>query len=231
MIMNETLIAERLQRVQTTISAAAVRSGRTAADVTLIAVSKTADRAAIDAAYAAGQRDFGENRIQDALSRFDSTFPADARLHMIGSLQSNKAGKAIEHFDLIHSVDRGSLVQELQRQAARRDKIQEILIEVNVAGEEQKGGCPLLELGGFIGSVLDQPNLCVRGLMTMAPLSADSESVRWVFARLREAEIEVNRLYPEANLTVLSMGMTNDFEVAIEEGATHVRVGRAIFGG
>jgi pyridoxal phosphate enzyme (YggS family) len=222
-------LAQRIASVQARIVAAAGRAGRDPAGVTLIAVSKTVDRAAIDQAYHLGVRDFGENRVQDAVSKFSAPWPDDARRHMIGSLQSNKAGLAIDLFDLIHSVDRLSLIGELERLAARRRRVVHLLLQVNLAGESQKSGCAPHEAEFLARRIAAAGGLGLQGLMTMAPLVDDPERARPVFrglSSLRNAIRDATGL----PLPVLSMGMTNDFEVAIEEGATHVRIGRAIFG-
>jgi PLP dependent protein len=230
-MVNSSLVCMNLQKIHGRIAIAAESVDRNPADITLVAVTKTAEREAIEEAYECGARDFGENRVQDALRKFDNTFPLDARLHLIGSLQSNKAGKTVERFDLVHSVDRQSIVASLADQAHKRNKIQDILLEVNVSGEAQKAGCPLKDVDELMKVILNQPSLRMLGLMTMAPLAADPNSIRWVFRDLRELRSRINEKFAAATLDILSMGMTNDFEVAIQEGATHVRIGRAIFGG
>jgi PLP dependent protein len=223
-------LAERIAEVQKRIARAAERSGRDAADVTLIAVSKTVHREVVDEAYALGLRDFGENRVLDCVEKYAASLPADARLHLIGQLQTNKAKTAVELFDVIHSVDRPSLIATLERQAAARGRTLDVLLQVNVAGEGQKAGCEPEEACSLVRDLQGTGNLRLRGLMTMAPLVDDPEATRPVFRALRALR---DRLATEngAELPWLSMGMTNDFEVAIEEGATHVRVGRAIFEG
>lgn len=221
--------AERIAAVKTRIADAAARSGRTGADITLVAVCKTVDRAAVDAAYAAGQRDFGENRVQDARDKFADHVPADLRLHLIGSLQTNKARQVAGVFSLVHSVDRIALAQELDRRAAAVQIVQPVLLQINIAREEQKHGCLVEDVQKLIEDVLQRPNLGLRGLMTMAPLTASAEEARPVFAGLRELGERLSATYPNADLSQLSMGMTNDYVAAIEEGATIVRVGRAIF--
>lgn len=226
-----TSLEQRLFDVQARVEAAAERSGRDGSSITIIAVSKTVDRATVDEAYALGVRHFGENRVQEAKAKFDEPLPAYAHLHMIGNLQSNKARVAVELFDMIQSVDRASLVKELQRQAEKRQIVQPVLLEINVAGEVQKGGCAPAEASAILGAIASCPFLEVRGVMTMAPLVDDAEEVRPVFRGLRALRDRLQEEWPEQRLDMLSMGMTNDFEVAVEEGATHVRIGRAIFGG
>jgi pyridoxal phosphate enzyme (YggS family) len=189
--------------------------------VTLVAVSKTVDAAAVREAFEAGQRHFGENRVQDAAMKMAAL--TELRLsitwHLIGRLQSNKAGKAAGLFDLFHSVDSVDLAEQLSRRAP---KPLPILLEVNVSGEPSKAGFEPARLEETLAAVRALPNMEVRGLMTMAPLNPDPETARPFFRRLRE-------LRDRHGLTDLSMGMTDDFEVAVEEGATIVRVGRAIF--
>lgn len=223
-------LAERLASVQLRVAHAAEAAGRDASEVTIIGVTKTVGRDAVDEAYRLGMRVFGENRVQDAKAKFAISLPDDAQLHMIGSLQSNKAKVAVELFDVIQSVDRASLVEALAKQAMALGREIDILLEINVAGEEQKAGCPLDDAPDLLDLVLAEGGLRPLGLMTMAPLVEDSADVRPVFARLRGLR---NALQQRTGLElpVLSMGMSNDFEAAIAEGATHVRVGRAIFGG
>jgi pyridoxal phosphate enzyme (YggS family) len=156
--------------------------------------------------------------------------PSDAQLHMIGSLQSNKAKAALELFDVIQSVDRASLVEALARQTELAGTTVEVLLEISVAGEAQKAGCPLEQAPALLERVLAHPRLRPVGLMTMAPLMEDQNDARPVFRRLRELAA-VLQARSSVALPMLSMGMSNDFEVAIAEGATHVRIGRAIFGG
>lgn len=218
----------RIQAIHERITAAANSSGRAVDSITLVGVSKTVGRDVIDAAYTAGLRDFGENRVQDAREKFNDV-PADTRLHLIGSLQTNKARLVIGLAHLIHSVDRESLLDALQERAAAADLVQPVLLQINVAREEQKHGCLPEDASALLEHALTCPNLRVRGFMTMAPLVATAEEARPVFAGLRELRDELHARYPDIDLQTLSMGMSNDYTVAIEEGATLVRVGRAIF--
>ena len=221
-------LAQRIESVAERIAAAADRSGRTSADVTLIGVTKTVGRDVVDEAYALGMRHFGENRVQDCVEKFATPLPGDAVLHEIGQLQTNKVKQAVQMFQVIHSVDRPSLVQALDKAATAQGKRIDVLIQVNVAGEDQKAGCEPDDAAGLIEAVQASSSLALRGLMTMAPLVATPEEARPVFAGLRELRDRITADHG-VELPWLSMGMTNDFEVAIEEGATHVRVGRAIF--
>lgn len=229
-ILTDSALATRLARVRERVAAAAISADRAPADVTIVGVTKTVGRSAVDEAYGLGLRVFGENRVQDAREKFAEPLPKDARLHMIGSLQSNKAKQAASLFDVIESVDRASLVEALAKQAEILDRRIDILLEISVAGEAQKAGCPLDEAPALLSLVLSKSLLRPIGLMTMAPLVEDPASVRPVFAGLRALARSLEDT-SGMSLPVLSMGMSNDFEVAIAEGATHVRIGRAIFGG
>jgi PLP dependent protein len=219
----------RIEAVRDSVESAAERVGRRVSDVTIVAVSKTVDRETMQSAYELGLRHFGENRVQDARRKLAEPMPADCTLHLIGQLQTNKAGHAVDLFNVIESVDRPSLIVELEKQAARRGIKLPVLLQVNVAGEEQKAGCSPKEVDSLVNQIAWAEHLVLRGLMTIAPLVGDPEEVRPVFRRLRELR---DRVHGDSGLElpVLSMGMTNDFPVAIEEGATHVRIGRAIFG-
>jgi PLP dependent protein len=222
-------LAERIAGVQQNIANAAQVSGRSASDITLVAVCKTVDRAAVDAAYEAGLRHFGENRVQDALKKFASDVPEDLNLHMIGALQTNKANQVVGRFSLIHSLDRVSLADALNKRATQFGLVQPVLIQVNVAREEQKHGVMVEDLEALIEHVAQHEGLRLDGFMTMAPLVATADEARPVFVRMREIAADMITTYPELHLNDISMGMTNDYVVAIEEGATIVRVGRAIF--
>jgi pyridoxal phosphate enzyme (YggS family) len=234
-------IADRLTHIRQQITAAAARSGRSPSEITLVAVTKTHPPEVVATAIAAGAHDLGENRIQEALAKIAALQAQRSaiRWHLIGHLQRNKARPAAEAFDLVHSVDSLRLAQALDRHAAPRGKLP-ILLQFNVSGEESKEGFALSG-GGPNQAALDRllpdleqllalPHLEVRGLMTIAPLVEDPELARPVFHTLRELRDELARRYPDQTWHDLSMGMTDDFAVAIEEGATIVRVGRAIFG-
>ena len=223
-------LAGRIAAVRAAIAEAALAVGRRPEEVTLVAVSKTVDRATVDAAYALGLRHFGENRVADARTKFADPLPPDARLHLIGQLQSNKARPAATLFDVVESVDRPSLIDALEREAERLGKAVPVLLQVNVAGEAQKAGCAAGDAAALAARIQSSSSLDLRGLMTIAPLVADPEEARPVFAGLRELRDALRREQPAFELGVLSMGMSNDYAVAIAEGATHVRVGRAIFG-
>ncbi len=221
-------IHERLQQVRQQIDSAAGRSGRPGDAITLIAVSKTHPPEAVQLAIEAGQMDFGENRVQELLSKA-SLLPAALRWHLIGHLQSNKIRKVLPICEMIHGVDSLSLAQDIDRIAAELGLFPRVLLEVNVSGEASKFGFQPGQLLKDLASLLKLPRLSVEGLMTVAPHVENPGEVRPVFRHLRLLR---DRCESEgaASLPLLSMGMTNDFEVAIEEGATHVRIGSALFG-
>jgi len=197
--------------------------------VTILAVSKTFAAAVVREAYDEGLRAFGENYIQEALAKMDD-LPADIEWHMVGHLQSNKARQAAGRFTLIHSLDSMHLAEELNKQAAKRDVCQRVLLQVNIADEDSKFGFEPAQVADATAEVAELEHLELRGLMTIGPLVNDPEDIRWVFRELRGLRDKVQAQFAGLNLRELSMGMTGDFETAIEEGATLIRVGRAIFG-
>ena len=223
-------LAERVAEVQRQVAAAAAASDRDPAEITIIAVCKTAPRESVDAAIDLGLRHFAENRVQDALRKFEAPLPAGCDLHLIGHLQTNKARPAVGLFDVIETVDRPSLISALEKEAARLEKRLPVLIQVNIAGEEQKAGCAPQEAHGLLAALTASSWLEPQGFMTMAPLVADPEEVRPVFRGLRELRDRLQEQFADVPLPILSMGMSNDYPIAIAEGATLVRVGRAIFG-
>jgi pyridoxal phosphate enzyme (YggS family) len=215
-------IQANIREVQRRIAQACERSLRSPGEIILVAITKGVGVSAIRAAFEHGIRDFGENRVQEAegkIAQLANLKPA-ITWHMVGHLQSNKAKAAVELFDIIHSVDSVRLAEILNR---RVEKILPVLLEVNVSREATKGGFSAGETEAAVKEIRQLPNLKVLGLMTVAPFVADPEEVRPVFRKLRE-------LRDSLGLEHLSMGMTDDFEVAIEEGATMLRIGRAIFG-
>ena len=228
-----TEILTNLTQIRARVAAAAVAAGRAPETVTLVAVSKTKPMAAIEAAYHAGQRDFGENRLEELWPKVAAAQHLgfhDIRWHLIGNIQSRKSTEAVGPFTLIHSIDRAKIAQRLSRDAVAAGCVLSILLEVNVSGEESKHGFTPAELLATAGALLALPGLQIRGLMTMAPLVDDPEAARPVFRGLRELRNELQTHYPTGDWQQLSMGMTNDFEIAIAEGATLVRIGSAIFG-
>lgn len=227
---------ERIASVRGRIDAAARRAGRDPSDITLVAVSKTQPPEAVVAACHAGLHLFGENRVEEggpksiAVARLlvSGTAPT---WHMVGHVQSRKANDVLPWAAMVHSVDSLKLAERLSRfsvSAAGREMA--ILLEVNVSGEATKYGLTPQQLPGAVEAIASLPGLHLEGLMTMAPLAADPELARPVFTRLRALKDEMTRRYPMLTWRHLSMGMTDDFEVAVEEGATLVRIGRAIFG-
>lgn len=223
-------IERNVRETRERINRAAELAGRNPNEITLVAVTKTVERPAVDQAFALGLRHFGENRVQAAQAKFTEPLPADAVLHLIGHLQTNKAQPAVRLFQIIESVDRRSLVNVLQHRSEIAQREIDILIQVNIAGETQKSGSSPEEAAELAAHVIEQPNLRLRGLMTIAPLVSNAEDTRPVFRGLRILRDQLQEEFPSADLRHLSMGMTNDFEIAIQEGATIVRIGRALFG-
>ena len=227
-------IAANLAGVRSRIAQAIARSGRSPGEVTLVAISKTFGPDCVRAAFAAGQRDFGENRVQEALQKIGQLTDLEIRWHLVGHLQSNKAAAAAELFSMIHSVDSGSLARRLDRACEAADRRLEVLLQVNVSGEQAKSGLRPDELHAALEEAASCARLRLAGLMTIPPLAEDPEESRPHFARLKGLLEEARGWLPAGPVREamhhLSMGMTDDFEVAIEEGATLVRVGRAIFG-
>jgi pyridoxal phosphate enzyme (YggS family) len=215
-------IVQNVARVRQRIAAAAQRAGRTPEDITLVAVTKTVPPERVEQAIAAGVTQFGENKVQEAKAKIPLV-SGRAHWHMIGHLQSNKARDAVALFELIHSVDSVKLAAELDKWAQRAGKTQAVLLEVNVSGEASKYGLKPDQLDDTLGQVARLSRIEVQGLMTIAPYAEDVGKVRPCFRALRE-------LRDRFGLRELSMGMTHDLEVAVEEGATMVRVGTAIFG-
>lgn len=221
-------VGGRLAAVRARVEAACRRAGRDPAGVALVAVSKTMSAATIREAYDAGQARFGENRVQEALEKIDALGPGP-EWHLIGHLQRNKARHAVGRFALIHSIDDVDLARELDRRALRLGIVQKVLVQTNLAGEASKHGADAESALPLVEEVLRLDALDLQGLMIIPPPAASPDAARPWFRRLREvrdaAAARTGRELPE-----LSMGMTDDFEAAVEEGATIVRVGRAIFG-
>jgi len=226
---------ERIDSVRKRIEAAARRAGRDPAEITLVAVSKTQPPEAVVAATRAGLHLFGENRVEEAGPKAEAVArllaPAAAPTwHMVGHVQSRKAADVLPWAAMVHSVDSVKLAERLSRFCVEAGLQRTILLEVNVTGETSKYGLAPEELPGAVEATAPLPGLRLEGLMTMAPIAAEPESVRPVFVRLRALKETMAQRYPGVSWRHLSMGMTDDFEVAIEEGATMVRIGRAIFG-
>ncbi len=222
-------VTERVREIRRRIEAAARRAGRDPAEITLVGASKRQPVERLLEARDAGVRVLGENRVQEALAKVPQV--PGVCWHMIGRLQRNKARKAVEVFELIHSLDSLRLAETLDRLGVERGRPVDCLVEVNVGGEETKGGVAPAELGAFLDAVAGREGLRVLGLMTIPPWREDPEEVRPYFRRLRELAGEAaTRELPGVAMRELSMGMSHDFEVAIEEGATFVRIGTALFG-
>jgi PLP dependent protein len=223
-------IADNLKSIRGRISEAALRAGRDPASVRLVAVSKTKPAAAIAAARECGQVIFGENYVQELVSK-SAELPDGISWHFIGNLQSNKVRQIAGLVDMIHSVDRLSLAQEIDRQWGALERTCDILIQVNISREETKGGTSSAELLHLVTEVAQLPHLHIKGLMTMPPFFDDPEAARPYFRALRELAREVEAAgIAGVEMNELSMGMSGDFEAAIAEGATLVRVGSALFG-
>jgi len=247
-------LVENIHRVQERIARACARAGRDPSDVTLVAVSKTFPAEAISEAYRLGLRDFGENRVEEAVPKISSVKSqisnspwlanqqaeirnpkSEIAWHLVGHLQSRKAREAVDLFDVIHSVDSVKLADKLSRLCVESGRVMPILLECNVSGEETKYGFSVARADKTrwmtdVEAILALPGVRVEGLMTVAPLAADAEDARPVFRALRQLRDELAARFPQASWRRLSMGMTDDFEVAIQEGATMVRIGRALFG-
>lgn len=224
------MLKYNLDLVEEEICRACERSGRSRDTVTLIAVSKTKPAETLQEAYDLGVRVFGENKVQE-LSEKQEALPDDIHWHMIGHLQTNKVKYVIGKAELIHSVDSLHLAETIEKEAAKRNLTANILIEVNVAGEESKFGIKPEETLDFVYKLSGLPHICVKGLMTIAPFVENPEENRPIFARLRKLSVDIERKnIHNTTMGILSMGMTNDYQTAIEEGATMIRVGTGIFG-
>lgn len=226
-------IPENLVQIRERIAIAAERVGRDPSEVTLVAVSKTKPFSMIESALAADQLDFGENRFEDAWQKIETAQSAGLdtiRWHYIGTIQSRKTAQAVGPFTLVHSIDREKVANRLSRDAEAENRVMPILLQANVSGEESKHGFSENELMDALPRLAQLPGIRIAGLMTMAPFVANPEETRPVFQAMRQLQTNLAANHPSVDLHHLSMGMTNDFEVAIEEGATIVRIGSAIFG-
>lgn len=230
--MNETVnVKENLKNVTGKIAEACLRSNRALEDVTLISVTKTKPFEMLMEAYEYGSRDFGENKVQDLVEKYELA-PKDSRFHMIGHLQKNKVKYLIGKVFLIHGVDSYDLAKVIEKESAKQNTVTDILIEVNVAEEESKFGIKVCEAKELVKSISrDFPHVHIKGLMTIAPYVENPEDNRQYFVELKDLLIDINNEnYDNVSMEVLSMGMTGDYQVAVEEGATYVRVGTGIFG-
>lgn len=239
-----TSLEENLTHVRSRIAEAALRTGREPEDVTLVAVTKTHSADVVRAAYEAGARHFGENRPREGISKITALKPylsdPPPTWHMIGHIQSRKARHVVTHYDVVHSIDRLKIAHRLSRYTDETETELPVLLECNISGEDSKYGFPLEEweedqtrqqaFFSAVAEILEVPGLRVGGLMTMPPYVDDPKEVRPIFVSLRHLRDALRERFPSEDWHHLSMGMTNDFEVAVEEGATLVRVGRGIFG-
>ncbi len=223
-------LSDNLNNVRSRIKTACGRSNRDTSDVLLIAVSKTKPLILLEEAYQNGIRDFGENRVQEMSQKAES-MPADIRWHMIGHLQKNKVKQAVKYAYLIHSVDSFALAKTISDEAVKQAKNVSVLLEVNIAGEESKFGYSASEVLTDIPAIAQLPNLKIKGLMTIAPYTDVPENNRCYFRQLKELSVDIrNKNIDNVDMDIISMGMSGDFEIAIEEGAGMVRVGTSIFG-
>ena len=228
--MNEYSIKDNIEEVKNKIAAACQEAGRAPEEVTLIAVSKTKPVELLREAYDCGCRDFGENKVQELLDKYE-VMPKDIRWHMIGHLQRNKVKYIVDKVALIHSVDSLRLAEEISREAVKKDTCVNILIEVNVAEEETKFGVTCNEVKKLVQDIAKLPNIRVKGLMTIAPFVENAEQNRPIFSKLRKISVDImEENIDNITMEILSMGMTGDYVVAVSEGAACVRVGTGIFG-
>ena len=224
------MLASNLQEVERKIMEACDKAGRAREEITLIAVSKTKPVPMLQEIYDLGVRDFGENKVQELTDK-EPQLPADLRWHMIGHLQRNKVKQVIDKAVLIHSVDSVRLAKAIEAEAAKKDIIVQILLEVNVAEEDSKFGLKLDEVIPAVEEIATMPHVRIKGLMTIAPFVENPEENRTVFAQLQKLSVDIaKKNIDNVSVDILSMGMTNDYQVAIEEGATMIRVGTGIFG-
>ena len=224
------MIKENLQEIEKNILKACEKAGRKREEVTLIAVSKTKPVSMVEEAYETGIRDFGENKVQEMCDKFE-VLPKDIRWHMIGHLQTNKVKYLMDKAYLIHSVDSLKLANEIEKQASKCNKTVDILIEVNIAGEESKFGLAKEEVLALVCDIAKLSHLRIKGLMTIAPYVEDPEDNRLYFRQIKQLSVDINNQnIDNVSMDILSMGMSGDYSVAIEEGATMVRVGTSIFG-
>lgn len=224
------MLKKQYEEVEEKIRAACSRSGRAREEVTLIAVSKTKPAEQIEEVYNLGHREFGENKVQEMTEKYE-VMPKDIRWHLIGHLQRNKVKYIVDKACLIHSVDSLRLAQTISDEAVKKNCTVSVLLEVNVAQEESKFGMTCEEVPELVQKIAELPNVKVCGLMTIAPFVSDPEENRQIFRDLKQLSVDIERKnINNVSMRILSMGMTNDYEVAIEEGATMVRVGTGIFG-
>jgi hypothetical protein len=228
--VDNSFIKENIAEVEKIIDQECEKAGRDRSKVTLIAVSKTKPVEMLREAYDYGCRDFGENKVQELVDKYD-VLPKDIRWHMIGHLQTNKVKYIVDKVYLIHSVDSLKLANEISKEAVKKNVTVNILIEVNVANEETKFGTTCEDVKQLVREIAQLPNVCIKGLMTIAPIVENAEQNRAIFSKLNELAVDIdNENIDNVGMNILSMGMTGDYPVAVSEGATYVRVGTGIFG-
>jgi hypothetical protein len=228
--VDNSFIKENIAEVEKIIDQECEKAGRDRSKVTLIAVSKTKPVEMLREAYDYGCRDFGENKVQELVDKYD-VLPKDIRWHMIGHLQTNKVKYIVDKVYLIHSVDSLKLANEISKEAVKKNVTVNILIEVNVANEETKFGTTCEDVKQLVREIAQLPNICIKGLMTIAPIVENAEQNRAIFSKLNELAVDIdNENIDNVCMNILSMGMTGDYPVAVSEGATYVRVGTGIFG-
>ena len=224
------MVVENYKSVLKNVADTCKQSGRKESDVTLIAVSKTKPVEMIEELYSIGVRDFGENKVQELTAKYEK-LPKDIRWHMIGHLQTNKVKYLIDTAYMIHSVDSYKLAEVISKEAEKKSKVIPILIEVNVAQEESKFGVQIIECEELIREIAKLPGVAVKGLMTIAPYVENGEDNRKYFRRLKQLSVDImHKNIDNVCMDLLSMGMSGDYETAIEEGSSYVRVGTGIFG-
>lgn len=224
------MVGENYKQVLSAVSERALKSNRNVADVTLIAVSKTKPVELLQKVYNAGARDFGENKVQEIIAKYDK-LPSDIRWHMIGHLQTNKVKYIADKVYMIHSVDTVKLAEIISKEALKVGRVIPVLVEINVAGEESKFGISPKECENFIRQIHQLEGITVRGLMTIAPFVENGEENREYFKSLKQLSVDImQKNIDNVSMDFLSMGMSGDYETAIEEGANLVRVGTRIFG-
>lgn len=224
------MIEENIKQVENNIAEACERAGRDRSEVTLICVSKTKPASMVEEAYKTGQRNFGENKVQEINDKYP-VLPDDIKWHLIGHLQRNKVKYIINKVHLIHSVDSIRLAEQIQHEAEKSDKVMDILVQVNVANEDTKFGLQVSETEDVVREIAKMSNVHICGLMTIAPFTDNPETNRVFFRNLKQLSVDIkSKNIDNVSMDCLSMGMTGDYQVAIEEGATLVRVGTGIFG-
>jgi pyridoxal phosphate enzyme (YggS family) len=227
---DQKIIRENYEKIMSRVHEAAARSGRDPGEIKVIAVSKTVTADRVKAAFDAGLTDFGENRVQELCDKTD-ILDIKCNWHLIGHLQTNKVKYIADRVSMIHSLDSLELADEIRKRAQKAGRRMDVLVQVNVAGEESKFGIKPEETLEFVKAVGKMENIRVKGLMTIAPMAENPENIRWVFANLRKLLIDIRKEnIDNIDMDYLSMGMSNDFEVAIEEGSNMVRIGTALFG-